>query len=94
MFLFKDYSTGKKSITITGMIVTFLLSVASIGINFYLMIQRFEPFPAMSMTCLAFFAIFAGLYWNKRFRASTSGIELISDSEVQNGIGTNSHHVE
>lgn len=81
MLLFKDYSTGKKSFTITGTIITFLLTVISVVMNLVLMSKGLEPYPVMTMACLAFFSVFAALYWNKRFRASTSGIELLTSSD-------------
>ena len=86
--LFRDYSTKKKSITVTGMVITFLLTVASVVINLTLMVNQKPPYPTMTMGCIAFFAIFAGLYWNKRFRASTSGIELIGEVKGNNAVGT------
>ena len=82
MLLFKDYSTDKKSITVTGMIITFFLTVASVIVNFIVLLDNGQPYPAMTFSCLAFFSIFAALYWNKRFRASTSGIELLTSSEA------------
>lgn len=76
MVLFKDYSTNKKSITVTGLITTFFLTVASIVINFVVMLQGKTPSEGMTFACIAFFSVFAGLYWNKRFRASSTGIEV------------------
>lgn len=89
MIMFKDYNTGKKSITISGLIVTFILTVLSIIINLWLMVEDGrEPFPAMTWTCIGLFSVFAGLYWNKRFRASKDGIELLEPTgkeECKNG---------
>lgn len=84
MILFKDYSSGQKSLTVTGLVLTFLLVTASIVINMFQIYNGNEAQEGLVWACIAFFTIFAAMYWNKRFRASATGIELVSEaSEIK-----------
>lgn len=76
MFLFKDTKTNKKSITVTCLMLTFALTVASVLINLYLLLNKHPTETGMIWACIGFMSPFAGIYWNKRFRASSSGFEL------------------
>ena len=81
MMLIKDTKTGSKSITITCLVITFLLTAASCIINLVILAKGGEPQTSMIWSCLGFCVPFVALYWNKRLKASVTGIEIGSDEE-------------
>jgi len=79
MLLFKDYSTGKKSLTITGVILTF----AALFADLILSLLGYIPPNSIGWFTIPF-SIFAALYWNKRIRANSSGVEIDDNSVPPN----------
>ena len=70
MILIKDYASMKRSFTITGLVVTFVLSISAIIYSF------FSPFnPEILWGSLAMHFSYVGLYWNKRVRADRMEVE-------------------
>lgn len=83
MFLFKDYLTNKKSITVTVLIISIMMTWGSIILNAVLLaIGRNTDtnliFASMTMT-----APMLGLYWNKRVRVSKDGLTFEKESNEQ-----------
>lgn len=78
MLLFKDYSTGQKSFTVTGLVFTFLISLGFFIAILIKVIKGNNTFEdvASGFMALAFVSLFASLYWNKRVRASKDGLEV------------------
>lgn len=76
MILFKDYATQKKSVTFTGLVITFALACTAVTINLVLLAQQKSTSTALIWASLGLMVPFVGLYWNKRIRASATGIEL------------------
>ena len=79
MILMKDSKTGKKSLTVTCVVTTLLLTQISIIANIYLMIIGKEPSPSLIWACMGVCTPFVGILWNKRVRADKDGISLESD---------------
>lgn len=79
MMLMKDNKTGNKSITITCLAVTFILTVAACVANIIILVNGMEPHPSLVWACLGFNSPFVALYWQKRIKASATGIEFQSD---------------
>jgi len=76
MFLFKDNKTNQKSVTVTCLIVTFTLTVVAVIVNIWLLAIGRGVEAGLIWACLGFMAPFAAIYWNKRFRASATGVEF------------------
>lgn len=74
--LFKDYSTGKKSITITCLIITFLIVCASGIANIYALVTGRTTDSSIIWGCVGICAPFIALYWQKRVRASATGLSF------------------
>ena len=76
MFLFKDYQTSQKSLSVTGLILTFLLVVACIvGAAMEKINENILWF------VLAFHGTYVALYWNKRVRSSRDSTEIGGKNE-------------
>ena len=69
--LVKDYQTHRKSFTVTGTVLTFLLVIVA-----FVVIVLYATDPEILWAALAFHTVYVGLYWNKRVRASKDGIEF------------------
>lgn len=80
--LFKDYSTGQKSLTITGLVVSFFIALTNniILVDKLLKDKITYETVAFAFYTLAFMGIFVGLYWNKRVRISKDAIEISDES--------------
>lgn len=81
MILFKDYSTGKKSLTVTGLVLSFLVSLAYlIGIFTKVLDNRATGEDvAGGFLALSFMGIFVALYWQKRVKFSKDGLEIADE---------------
>jgi hypothetical protein len=82
VFLFKDYTTGQKSLTITGLIISFLICLFYFSAILYKLVKGENTLTdtACGFMALAFMGPFAALYWNKRVSVTQSGIEVDSPS--------------
>lgn len=80
MILFRDYSNSKKSLTVTGLVLSFLLCVASIIGNIVALLLNERVETSIIWAALCLYLPFVGLYWNKRFHlsADSKGIKLSS----------------
>jgi hypothetical protein len=76
MLLFKDSITNKKSITITILVISVLLTWVSIAGNIYLLLTHQKVEAGLIFGSMAMTGPMLGLYWNKRVRISKSGIDL------------------
>lgn len=83
MMLFKDYSTGKKSLTITGLVISFLVCVVSFIFILLKLIEGQNTYEdvAFGFLTLAFLGIFVALYYQKRMSFSKDGLS-IEDQEI------------
>lgn len=71
MILFRDYTTTKKSLTVTGLIFTFLMTLfcfAGVALGYIA--------DSILWPVLAFHGSYIAIYWNKRLRASAGGLEF------------------
>jgi hypothetical protein len=80
--LFTDYQTGKKSFTFTGSVLSSLISIAY---SILTIIKAFKGTLTMEDVAggfflLAFLGFFLGLYYKKRIKVTTSGVEIDDDS--------------
>lgn len=89
MLLFKDYSTGQKSFTITGFVLSFLVTMSYFVFILVKLIkgQNTNQDVAAGFMTLAFLSIFAALYWNKRIKVSTDGVEVDDGEAIGFGPG-------
>lgn len=74
-----DPRTSKKSITVTMLVITFLLAVASVVVNLYNLWADKTVEPSLVWACVGFIAPFAGIYFNKRLKATSTGVSFESD---------------
>lgn len=92
MLLLKDYHTGKKSLTVTCFVISFLFSVITEVILLYKLLNSKVGIGdiAYGFYSLSFTGIFVSLYWNKRVRFSKDGLEisndLTSEGKASNGV--------
>ena len=79
MFL-KDYTTRKKSITITAWAVTFLLAftVCLLTVVGHVTGDWVVPVP-VALTAITFNGMYVALYWKKRARLGLDGVEISND---------------
>lgn len=75
MLLMRDPITRKKSLTVTMLSITFLLTAATIACNLFQIIDN----SALVYAALAFHMPYVAVYWQKRVRAGKDGIEFLSD---------------
>ena len=76
MILLRDNRTGRHSVTVTCLILTFTLTVLSVLANLYLLLNRHPTETGMIWACIGFMSPFAAIYWHKRFKASVTGLEF------------------
>lgn len=89
LLLFKDYKTGKKSITVTMTVVSVTLLWFIIGVE---SCHRYNGQPAdtgLIWATIPLVGMFFGALLNKRFRASKDGISI--ESETSPSQGEDSH---
>lgn len=75
--LLKDYATGKKSFTMTGLLVTFVLLLICMIVVLFKGLNNADAIGWFSIP----FGFFAGIYLNKRIRISSTGIDIRGDNE-------------
>ena len=78
MFLLTDYQTGKKSLTVTCFVISFLFALLVEGALLYKLLHsrlNIEEV-AFGFYSLSFMGVFVSLYWNKRVRLSKDGLEI------------------
>lgn len=74
--LVKDYKTHQKSFTVTAVLLTFLLVIICfVGVVTHAIQDN------IIWAALGFHSIYVGLYWNKRVRAGSDGIELSTEEK-------------
>jgi predicted ferric reductase len=74
----KDYKTGRKSLTLSAVVLTFILVVVSVMLTLTNLVTR----DAVVWQCIAFHAFWVAIYARKRIKASVTGVEI--ESEVTN----------
>ena len=77
---FKDPRTQKKSITVTMLVITFVIAVASAVINLYNLLMGLATEPSLIWACLGLVAPFAGIYFQKRLKATATGVSFESET--------------
>lgn len=77
--LLKDIRTGKKSITVTMLLLTMGLTMISVVINLILLWQGKTTSPELIWACMGVSSPFVAVYWQKRIRASKDGISIEAD---------------
>lgn len=76
MILFRDYKTANKSLSVTGLILTFLLVVIGIvGAALQKINENLLWF------ILAFHGSYIAIYWNKRVRGAQNEIETGANND-------------
>lgn len=76
---FKDPRTQKKSITVTMLIITFLIAVAAAIVNVYNLWAGKTVESGLIWACVGLVAPWAGIYFKKRLKATASGVSFESD---------------
>lgn len=75
-----DYRTKKKSITVTAWATTFLLAFVVIVLTVVGHINGGWVIPVpLVLTVIGYNLSYMALYWNKRVRASTDGLEISNE---------------
>lgn len=83
MILFKDYRTGKKSLTMTCVIISTTITWVLMGIEGYHAITGQPASTTVIWPAITLTGLFSGMLWNKRVRAGSDGISI--ESEEKNG---------
>lgn len=78
MLLITDYKTGKRSLTVTCFVISFLFALVVEGTLLYKLLNSKLDIGevAFGFYSLSFMGIFVSLYWNKRVRLSKDGLEI------------------
>ena len=73
MILFKDYHTGQKSITMSGVVATFFLVVTLFVLACFKKLEHAEILISLG---LAFHGMYLGLYLEKKIRIGNGMLDL------------------